>query len=89
VPDLVTYSMRSQPSSRIGRECAREHRHFLDGADRHGSDRCLTAQASSLFAPSSVKVVVRREPAPVVKYVWLTNRSPYPSPAGTPHEKWH
>src|ERR1700674_5407161 len=34
--------------------------------------------ASSLFAPSSVVVVVRREPAPVTKYVWLTKRSPVP-----------
>src|SRR4051812_43787317 len=34
--------------------------------------------ASSLFAPSSVVVVVRREPAPVAKYVWLTKRSPVP-----------
>src|SRR5882762_9166698 len=34
--------------------------------------------ASSLFAPSRVVVVVRREPAPVTKYVWLTKRSPVP-----------
>src|SRR6187399_2169880 len=36
--------------------------------------------ASSLFAPSSVKVVARREPTPVIKYVALTNRSPVPLP---------
>src|SRR6185295_19655354 len=35
---------------------------------------------SSLFAPSSVKVVARREPTPVIKYVALTNRSPKPFP---------
>src|SRR6266404_2503305 len=35
---------------------------------------------SSLFAPSSVKVVVRREPAPVIKYVAFTKRSPVPLP---------
>jgi len=34
--------------------------------------------ASSLFAPSSVNVVVRRDPAPVAKYVALTKRSPVP-----------
>ena len=39
--------------------------------------------ASSLFAPSSVVVVVRREPAPVTKYVWLTKRSPVPFAGGT------
>ena len=37
-------------------------------------------QPSSLFAPSSVKVVARREPTPVMKYVALTNRSPVPFP---------
>src|SRR5205085_5295616 len=35
---------------------------------------------SSLFAPSSVTVVVRREPAPVTKQVGLTKRSPVPLP---------
>ena len=35
---------------------------------------------SSLFAPSSVNVVARREPTPVMKYVALTNRSPVPLP---------
>ena len=35
---------------------------------------------SSLFAPSSVNVVVRREPTPVMKYVALTKRSPVPFP---------
>jgi hypothetical protein len=33
-----------------------------------------------LFAPSSVTVVVRRDPAPVMKYVWFTKRSPVPFP---------
>src|SRR4029077_14596356 len=37
-------------------------------------------QPSSLFAPSSVNVVARREPTPVIKYVALTNRSPKPFP---------
>src|SRR5215813_7042054 len=37
-------------------------------------------QPSSLFAPSSVKVVARREPTPVMKYVALTKRSPVPFP---------
>ncbi len=35
-------------------------------------------QPSSLLAPSSVTVVWRRPPAPVTKYVALTNRSPVP-----------
>ena len=35
---------------------------------------------SSLFAPSSVNVVARREPTPVMKYVALTKRSPVPLP---------
>src|SRR6185295_18930177 len=35
---------------------------------------------SSLFAPSSVNVVARREPTPVMKYVALTKRSPVPFP---------
>src|SRR4029453_17969726 len=37
-------------------------------------------QLSSLLAPSSMNVVVRRLPAPVMKYVALTNRSPVPLP---------
>src|SRR3984893_11559472 len=35
---------------------------------------------SSLLAPSSVNVVARREPTPVMKYVALTKRSPVPFP---------
>src|SRR5215510_10836001 len=35
---------------------------------------------SSLFAPSSVNVVARRDPTPVMKYVALTKRSPVPFP---------
>ncbi len=37
-------------------------------------------QPSSLLAPSSMKVVVRRLPDAVMKYVALTNRSPVPLP---------
>src|SRR4051812_24122717 len=35
---------------------------------------------SSLFAPSRVNDVARREPTPVMKYVALTKRSPVPFP---------
>ena len=37
-------------------------------------------QLSSLLAPSNMNVVVRRLPAPVMKYVAFTKRSPVPFP---------